>query len=186
LFTIPALAGSGLFVMKTAMMLLGGLGGDLDVDAEVDVDMNVDGDVDVSGSTLAFKLLSLQSIAGFVMGFGWGGLAGLLGLDWSFPASLMLGFAFGVGMVWLVGLVMKAVYDLQSSGNIEAEATVGLQGRVYLTVPRRGAGRGQVQVVIRDRSRIYNAVSRDDALPTGASVRVVGIHDDTTLAVTAA
>ena len=31
LFTIPAFAGSGLFVMKTALMLLGGLGGDLDV-----------------------------------------------------------------------------------------------------------------------------------------------------------
>jgi membrane protein implicated in regulation of membrane protease activity len=192
LFTIPALLGTAVFLVRLGLMAVGGFDHDVDVPHDVAVDVDVHGDVDLghdveSGdSTEAFKLLSIQSIAAFLMGFGWGGVGGLLGFDWSFPMSLLLGVGFGLVLVWLMGLLMKAMYDLQSSGTVRIEDAVGAEGQVYANIPAGGEGRGQVRVVIDDRARIYNAVSEGDAVKSGARVRVVRVNEDRTLTVTTA
>jgi membrane protein implicated in regulation of membrane protease activity len=162
-----------------------------DVDIAHDVAVDMQGDVDLghdveSGdSTEAFKLLSIQSVAAFLMGFGWGGVGGLIGFEWSFPMSLLLGVGFGLVLVWLLGILMKAMYDLQSSGNVRLDDAVGIEGQVYANVPAGGEGRGQVRVVMGDRARIYNAVSDGGAIKTGSRIRVVRVNEDRTLTVTA-
>jgi hypothetical protein len=186
LFTIPALLGSVVFLIKLGLMALGGLGADLDLDADADVDIDLGDDVDAGDSTAAFNLLSIQAIAAFLMGFGWGGLGGLFGFDWALPASLLLGAGCGAGMVWMLGLLLKAMYDLETSGNIDIRDAVGRGATVYANVPARGAGRGQVQVVIDDRARIYNAVTDGDTLATGTRVQVSDVNPDHTLTVCAA
>lgn len=188
-FTIPALLGTGVFLVRLGLMAIGGVadgvdGVDLDVDLDVDADVDLGVDVEAGDSTHAFELLSVQSIAAFLMGFGWGGVGGLLGFDWSFPMSLLLGAGFGAGMVWLLGLLMKAMYDLQSSGNVRIQDTVGSEGTVYANVPAKGAGRGQVRVVVNEQARIYNAVSDGDAIVTSSNVRIVRANEDHTLTVT--
>ena len=182
-FTIPALLGTFVFVLKLGLMTLAGFGGDFDTDVDADVDVNLG--EDAGDSTDAFTLLSLQSIAAFLMGFGWGGLAGHLGLDWSLPMSLLLGAGFGALLVWLLGLLMKAVYDLQSSGHVRVEDAVGSEGVVYANVPAKGVGRGQVRVVVNERARIYNAISDGEPIATSATIRVVQVNDDRSLTVTA-
>ena len=149
-----------------------------------DVDLGTD--VDSGDSTHAFTLLSVQSVGAFLMGFGWGGLGGLLGFEWAMPMSLLLGIGFGAGMVWLLGLLMKAMYDLSSSGTVHIQDAVGAQGTVYANVPAQGDGRGQVRVIINERARIYNAVSDGEAILTNSSVRVVRVNEDHTLTVTTA
>ena len=186
LFTIPALAGTGVFLLRLALMALGGLGGDVEAGADVDVDSDFDlgADADGSDSTDAFRLLSIQSIAAVLMGFGGGGEGGFIGFDWSFGKSLLLGAAFGAALVWLLGLLMKAMYDLQTSGNVRIQDAVGVEGAVYTNVPEKGSGRGQVRVVIDGRDRIYNAISDRQAIPTSSRVRVVRVNQDHTLTVT--
>ncbi|MHC5016068.1 MAG: hypothetical protein ACYTGM_16430 [Planctomycetota bacterium] len=175
LFTVPALLGTAVFLIRLGLMTIVGLDHDVDVPHDVDIphDVAVDmqGDVDLghdveSGdSTEAFKLLSI--------------------FEWSFPMSLLLGVGFGLVLVWLLGILMKAMYDLQSSGNVRVEDAVGAEGQVYANVPASAGGRGQVRVVISDRARIYNAVSDGDAIKTGSRVRVVRVNEDRTLTVTA-
>jgi hypothetical protein len=184
LFSVPALVGTLAFVVKIGLMTLGGIGADVDLDVDADVDVDLGADVEAGDSTEAFKLLSLQSIAAFLMGFGWGGLAGLFGLEWSLPASLGLGIGFGLVLMWLLGLMLKGMYDLQSSGNIDADDTVGLEATVYANVPASGAGRGQVRVIVKERARIYTAVSVGPEIKTSSRVRVTRVHDDNTLVVT--
>lgn len=194
LFTIPALLGTMVFLIRMGLMAIGGIGegvdgaGDMDVAVDFDVDADVDLGADVEGgdSTHAFTLLSVQSVGAFLMGFGWGGLGGLLGFEWALPMSLLLGIGFGAGMVWLLTLLMKAMYDLSSSGNVHIQDTVGVQGVVYANVPAQGDGRGQVRVVVNERARIYNAVSDGEAILTNSSVRIVRVNDDHTLTVTSA
>ncbi|MHC4102831.1 MAG: hypothetical protein ACYSW1_18345 [Planctomycetota bacterium] len=80
LFTVPALLGTAVFLIRLGLMTIVGLDHDVDVPHDVDIphDVAVDmqGDVDLghdveSGdSTEAFKLLSIQSVAAFLMGFG--------------------------------------------------------------------------------------------------------------------
>jgi hypothetical protein len=165
-------------------MSVGGHGG-IDVDHGGDVgDVNVA--ADAHDSTHSFSLLSIQSIAALLMGFGWGGLAAHYALDWPLGYSVLAGAAVGAFMVWLLGVIMKGMYDLQISGNITLSDTVGRQGVVYVSVPQRGAGAGQIRLVVNQRSRIFNAVSESDGIPTNTAVRVVRANDDNTVTVTPA
>jgi membrane protein implicated in regulation of membrane protease activity len=188
LFTIPALLGTLVFLLRLGLMAIGGVDHDVDVPTDIDVDVSGDvdlgDDVEAGDSTEAFKLLSIQSIAAFLMGFGWGGIGAIYGFDWPIPVALIVGAAFGLALVWLLGLLMKAMYDLQSSGNVRMADAVGAEGQVYANIPAGDGGRGQVRVVIDDRARIYNAVSSGDAIKTGARVRVVRVNQDRTLTVT--
>ncbi len=186
-FSIPAVLGTTVFLIRLGLMSIGGLADGVDgVDVDIDVDADVDlgADVDAGDSTHSFELLSVQSVAAFLMGFGWGGVGGLIGFDWSFPMSMLTGAAFGAGMVWLLGILMKAMYDLSSSGNVNIQDAVGTEGTVYTNVPAKGDGRGQVRVVVNTRARFYNAVSDGDAIVTNSSVRIVRVNDDHTLTVT--
>ena len=174
-FTVPAIFGTFVFIVRLVLMLAGAHG---DVG---DVHGDVGGHHGDSGE--AFQLLSVQSIAAFLMGFGWGGLGGLRGAGWDWTTSLFIGLAAGIGMVWLLALLLKAVHDLQSSGNISIDDAVGAEGDVYVKVPGRGGGAGQVRVVVNDRQRIYNAVTEGESIPSNARIRVVAVNDNRTLTV---
>ena len=195
-FTAPAIIGSLFFLLRLTLMLVGGHLGDADAHADVDVHADV-GDVggghagdaidqaDHPDSGDAFKLLSVQAIAAFLMGFGWGGLGAYRGTDWGWPVAVIVAIVCGVGMVWILSLLLKAVYDLQSSGNISINSAVGHDGSVYVTVPASGKGRGRVRVVIGNRQRVYNAITEGEELTRNSQVRVVRVNEDNTLTVAA-
>ena len=184
-FSVPAVAGTIFFVIRLIMMFAGlGGHGDLDVD-HGGLDAGADASADPHHSTELFKILSIQSIAAFMMGFGWGGVGGLKGAGWEFGTSLLSAVAGGVAMVWLLTWLLKLVHDLQSSGTVSIQSAMGAEGDVYVTVPQRGQGVGQVRVIVSDRQRIYNAVSETNPLPTNTRVRVTRINEDNTLTVAA-
>ena len=175
-FGVPAALGTVFFVLRMTLMLLGGDFGHHDVDAGA-------GDAHHGDPGEAFKLLSIQSIAAFLMGFGWGGLGALHGTEWGWSASALFALGCGIGMMWLLAMLLRGMVGLQSSGNVRVEDTVGAEADVYVTVPAKGAGRGQVRVVVRDRQRTYNAVSEGEALQSNSRVRVTRANSDNTLTV---
>src|SRR5690606_22138568 len=119
-FTIPAFVGSAFFLLRMLLMLVGGVM-DVDLDGDGDVDLT-DVDVEHGDSTEAFKSLSVQSMLAFAMGFGWAGLGALKGSGVeSIALVLLIAAAGGVAMVWLLTLLLKAMADLQSSGNISIQ-----------------------------------------------------------------
>ncbi len=183
LFSLPALAGSFVFLIKIGLMAIVGVDGDADVGVAVDGDVDVNLGDDAHDSSHAFSLLSVQSIAAILMGFGWGGLTARFALDWTLPLSVLSGLAVAALMVWLLGLMMKGMYDLQSSGNIRLDDTVGLHGTVYASVPAAGKGRGKLRLVVNQRSRIFDAISEGGALATNAKVKVVRANGDNTVTV---
>lgn len=181
-FSVPAIAGTVFFTLRLILSFTGI--GDLDGH---DADMT---GIDAAGgdahhSSELFKFLSIQSIAAFLMGFGWGGLGALRGAGWDFGLSLLSAVAGGVIMVWLLTWLLKLVADLQSSGTVSIQSAIDATGEVYVTVPPRGKGTGQVRVVLSDRQRTYNAVAEnEDSLPTNTRVRVTSVNEDNTLTVT--
>ncbi len=180
-FTVPALIGTLFFVVRLGLMLVGG--GDWDVDADVDGD--IDGDFDDSDH--AFKVLSIQSITAFMMGFGWGGLGGFKGAGWSIPNAVAFGVVAGAGMVWILAKLMEGLYRLQASGNVPIEATLDLEGSVYIAIPPRAGGKGKVRLIVGNRERFYQAVTDDpDALESRERIRVISVNDDNSLTVTRA
>lgn len=177
-FSVPALIGTLIFLLRIALMLVGG-------DADTDLDFG-DADVGDGDSSGAFEILSVQSIAAFAMGFGWGGLASLKGTGFGWPMSVLIGCAIGVGMVWLLAILLKGIHDLQSSGNISIDSTMGLEGEAYTNIPARGEGRGRVKLVVHDRQRMFGAVSDGDALPSRTRVVVTRVNSDNTITVSRA
>jgi membrane protein implicated in regulation of membrane protease activity len=174
-FSVVAIVGTLFFALRLVLLVTAGHGAH-----DLALDM---GDAHHGDPGEAFKALSIQSIAAFAMGFGWGGLGALKGAGWDSSVSLLIAAACGVAMVWILALLLKGIHDLQSSGNIAASDAIGLEGDVYVTVPARGEGRGQVRIVINNRQRIYDAESSDASVATAARVRVVGVNQDQTLTV---
>lgn len=177
-FGVPALFGTAIFLLRLILMLAGGHhGGDFhDVHA-------ADPHADHSDSTGAFKAISFQTIMAFLMGFGWAGLAARHAMHLSFPSATLVALVGGVAMAWLLALILKGMSDLQASGNIALDATLGKEGEVYVSLPRHGEGQGQVKMVVADRLRIFNAISDSDPVPSQSRVRVVRVNPDNTLTV---
>lgn len=168
-FGVPALVGTAFFSLRMLMMLVGGDadGGDIEV-----ADADADGD-----SSETFKVLSIQSIASFLMGFGWGGLGALRGAGWPPLLSMAFGVIAGLGMVWLLARLLRFVYGLQSSGTLPLFHALESEGTVYATVPAAENGAGEVRLVIGDRERYYRATTDGLELTRGTPIRVVAVNE---------
>jgi len=182
-FAIPAVIGTVFFAFRLVLMVIGG---DAGMAGHFDAGAGHAGDLHHGDPADAFKLLSIQSIAAFFMGFGWGGLGAYRGADWPLTGSIVFAFGTGIGMMWLLALLFRAMLAMQSSGNVSIDDTVGIEGAVYATVPAQGQGRGQVKLVVGGRQRIFDAVSDGESLPFNARVRVVSASENNTVTVTAA
>lgn len=161
-FSVPALFGTGLFVLQ---LLLGEFGGDLDLD--IDVDTAGVGDL---------RALSLQTIAAFCLGSGWMGLAAFRLLDLGMVGSVAIAVVSGVGVAWLMAWLTRQVFKIQRSGNISIEKAIGLGGVVEVAVPPANAGRGAVSVVIDGSRREYDAVQAgEEPIASRTRVRIVSV-----------
>ena len=165
-FSVPAVAGTMYIVIQ---MLMGQLGGDLDMD--------IDGpaaDVDAGDAGGEFKVLSLQTLSAFAMGSGWMGLATLNLTEVGLTGAAVVAVLSGVAVAWFLLFLLKALFKLQSSGNIELASAVGETGRVHIEVPAVGKGRGRVTVVVQGRQAELSAVQKGDTpIASRTPVRVV-------------
>lgn len=198
-FTACGLLGTGMFLIRLTMAALGGHAGHVGDAVAGGHDLSfghaglgghaghgngTDSHADAkSQSTQTFSLISLQSIVGFLMGFGWGGIAAFRGFNWTWWQAVIAGVLCGAFMVYLLAMTFRTMYALASSGNIELWTTVGSEGEVYSNVPGVGQGMGKVKLVISSRQRMFNAVAAEEALDTRTRVKVVRVNPDNTVTV---
>ncbi|MBQ7667644.1 MAG: NfeD family protein [Kiritimatiellae bacterium] len=179
LFLGFATVGGVLFVLRTAMLFLGWGGGD-----PADLGEVPDGGaVDVSDPDAAhssggdFRLFSLHGMTSFAFLFGLTGwLAmrdGSLGPGLSTLAALAVGFAAMFATAWIFRMTSR----LQSDGTVSMADAVGASGVIYLGI--RPGATGQVSVVARGQSKIFDARAKDpsEELPTGTPVTVVAAEE---------
>jgi hypothetical protein len=186
-YLVLALLGTTLFVAKFVLLLLGAGGHDSGMDA-----MHAGGDVTIhvgdSGmghadvhsdqhgdSTASFQLLSIQSVLGFLMGLGWMGLAMIE--QWHQPRwiALVAAFGFGFAMMLLSAILTFYMRRLDKDPHYDVRSCVGGMGRVYLTIPEKGKGMGQVEVNCSGRRMIIQATSAGPVLAAFTPVKVVAV-----------
>ena len=138
IFSVPALLGTGIFLIKLVMMLIGGsddldLGGDASsADAGHVHDVGMDGSHGDAHHGHAHNALmavaSVQGVSAFAMGFGWAGLGALNGMKWGMAASMGVGVLGGVGMaalfVLLLALIQFYRYNTRLAAHYDARADV--------------------------------------------------------------
>ncbi len=176
IFALIALPSTLLIVIQTVLMLIG-IGGDSGADADVDID---DG-IEVPDDGLA--IFSVRGVTSMLCITGWVAVALL---ETSLPQGVSIAIAIACGVATLIGMayLMRAVYRLQSSGNIDVENCVGKIGEVYIPIPSTGNGSGKVSLTVQEKFSEFTAITTSaEQLKTGAFVRVVAVSPSGVLVV---
>ena len=162
-YGICALVGGCLFLIIMALMFIG---------IEFDLDALTDG----SGH------VSLHGISGFFTLFGLVGLY-LDSQGFGVLVSSMGGIGAGGVMFLAVSRIIMAMRNLESSGNITVDQTVGAKGSVYAEILPGESG--AVTIFIDERERRYDAVTDEPAgLKTGDLIEVKEVISGSLLKVT--
>ncbi len=188
IFALIAIPSTLILILQTILTLVGmGGSGDGDVDASAPGDMDVDTDTDLGTDAAddleapvaddGLALFSLRGILSMLCIAGWVGVALL---ETSLPAWVSILIAAACGFATLVGMafLMRAVYRLQSSGNIDVGNCIGKVAEVYLTIPAQGSGSGKVNVTVQEKYCEFTAITTSsEPLKTGSYVRVVAVNE---------
>lgn len=151
---------------------------------ETDADFDMGGG---AGDTMDFggvlSLFSVRNVVNFFMGFGWGGVcAG----NYTDNKLILYACAIAVGVIFVAifFLLVKQVYKLESSGNIDMNDCVGKVCNVYLRIPAAKEGKGKVQMSINGTVIEFDAMTEDsEIIKTGTQVKVVALISNNTLLV---
>lgn len=129
-FWFCALVGSGMFFIQFALNFFGG-------DSHHHAD---DGGSETDSGN--FKWLSKQAIIGFVMMFGWTGLACIKEFELSRSLSITISLSAGIITTFITGALFSGAKKLGSSGNVfKIEDVIGKEATVYQRIPKNGIGK---------------------------------------------
>ena len=165
---IGAVSSLVLFI-QMIVILIGG--SDLDFDL---------GEVGEGGATGIF---SIRSIGSFFTGFGW---TGAMFLQNGHSVGVATLAATLVGSLILAGFLglMRWLHSFKSDGTVNYKNAVGNVGSVYIPIPAKRKGMGQIQVEVQGRLSVVNAVSdSEEKIENRTAVRVDSLVDSRTLLV---
>jgi len=128
------------------------------------------------------SIVSLKTVSGMCLGFGFGGA--VLEQSGFTPGIAALG---GTGIGAIIGAIyfwmMHSLYKLKSDGTAVLTDAVNRSGTVYMRIPGNAAGAGEIQIAFGGRMQNVAAFTRGMGLATGTAVKVIGLHGDQALLV---
>ncbi len=181
---VLAVSASAVMLIFILLMVIGFDNSDFDgVDGIDGVDMNIDSINDEPLSSIGgLRILSVRGVLAFISIGGWAAFifADLVPI-W---AASLIAIGFGFIAAYLVALAFKAIFKLESSGNLDYANSIGKTGTVYMRVPKSKSGKGKVTMIIQERLVEADAVTNEDhdLLPR-TEVEVIEVIDTTILVV---
>ena len=170
LFIMCAFLGTAFFLILMALMMVGDIMGGV-FDSVFDTDMSMDTDI-------AFELFSIQALAAATMMFGYVGMFTLSATDTEVFAVIAGGMA-GAASMYVVGMMLKGIHNLQADGTMKYEDAIGERGQVYSRI--RPNESGEIQVAVDGTLRTLTARAKDKSLfiGTGEFIRVLDVIGST-------
>lgn len=169
--------GLGIIILQTLFGMVMGHHGDIG---------GSDGDsgaVDMQGGHGGgTDLVSIRSIATMLFGFGFGG-AIFYKNDFSLGFSACGGIVIGLALAALYIALMNSLYRLRSDGTAVLSEAIDRSGTVYMRIPGKMSGSGEIQVSFGGRMQNIKAYTQGFEISTGATVRVIALHGDQALIV---
>jgi hypothetical protein len=169
-----AIVASAVMMLQTVLMLLGG-------HHEL-----APGDSDggpAGGHLSGLHVFSVRAVTAFATGFGWGGVCSLdagLPLGAAVPIALLAAALLVALFLW----IMRSLTGLGESGSLDYRNAIGVVGTVYLPIPARQGGTGQIEVMVQGRLAVVHAcTTAAETILSRTRVKVVGLQDPTTLLV---
>lgn len=163
-----ALSGTGLMIIQFLIVLFG-------ADSDHDIDH---GEID----TVKVKWLSKQALTGFLMLFGWAGLACLKEFHLPMPVSLAGAFLAGSLDVVVTALIFRFAKKLHSPGTLfNLDDAIGKEATVYTQIPKGGIG--TISISLHDLTHEINAMTEGEEIASFETVCVVKKADEKTVIV---
>lgn len=171
IFTFSAYAGSGILIIQFILNLF----------AWADTaDLN---EGDGVGDEKKFKYLSLQTIGGFLMMFGWTGITCQKEFNLSIPSSIFSSLLIGLCSVFIINLIFRIAKKFHSPGNTcRLDDVIGKEAFVYQRIPKNGVGK--ISISFQHLTCEIDAVSHmQEELPSFTRVQILKKKDDVTVVV---
>ena len=197
-FAVVAIPATVMLFLQTIMLLFG-IGGSHDSDANTDVaesgdfsdDFDIADDMDVDSGDHSYSEnhdagLRLFTVRGIVAFFSVGGWLGVVLGETSLHFSLVLLISVLGGLISLftIALILKWSLKLQDEGNIDIKNALGKTAQVYVPIPAGGKSFGKVTLVLQDRYVEYSAITKhNETLKTNSLVKITGVINQSTLVV---
>lgn len=170
IYSALAILGTLLFVLRLGFAFFGGVDSDFDMDAD-------------AGTDATFGFFSALSILAFFMGAGWMGLTCRINWEVGHVGAGLAATGFGTTMMLLASGLMYGVKKLGHEVHYDVSTAIGHTAQVYLTIPAKGKGRGQVRVTVSGRQMVLSASSTEKEIKAFTAVKVVAVEDDDSLIV---
>ena len=136
-----------------------------------------------TGEGGASGIFSIRTIGAFFAGFGWAGAA-MLQAGYSTGAATFVATITGSVFLGIVIYLMSYLHSLRQEGTLNYKNAIGNVGNVYLPIPPKRKGMGQVEVMVQGRLRIVQALSDSDKkIGNRVAVRVTETIDEQTILV---
>ena len=134
-----------------------------------------------TGSGGGAGMFSVRGIGAFFTGFGWTG-ATALDLGYNLPIALLSATVVGAVTLTLFVLLMRWLHSLRSDGTMDYSNALNQIGSVYVPIPPRREGLGQIEVLVQDRMTTVRALTDNDTrIGNRTAVKVVELVDERTL-----
>ncbi|MCX5922203.1 MAG: hypothetical protein NTX86_02655 [Candidatus Dependentiae bacterium] len=173
MFWVSGILGTTLFALRMITVFFSGA---MEID-DADIHSYEGGDDFHYHTVPSLKLFTLHSMSGFFMMFGWVGLACTHQFDLSYLPAIVIAFAAGVAVMFLVALIFRGALFFEGSGDVfMVHKTVGLVGTVYQRIP--ATGQGKIQLMVNGVTRELLAQSHtQEIIESFALVKVVKVID---------
>ena len=154
------------FCIQTAMLFIG-----FDTDTDFS---GGDADFDADG----LHLISVKTIACFLLGFGWTGALLYPNLE-SKSVVALIALAVGVCFMMLIAFLLKQVLKLSKDNTFSTQQIVGVTAEVYLRIP---GGKECGKITVSHEGSTHELLALADApIATGEKVRVERAIDESTV-----
>ncbi len=178
LFWFCALAGSGMFFIQFVINILGV--GDHD---SLDAGEAFTDDGHSHTDARRFKWLSMQTLTGFLMMFGWTAITCQYEFDLQNSTTIGISLAAGIFAALIIRSIFKLAKRLMSQGSIfRIEDAIGKEAYVYHRIPKDGVGK--ISMTLQHFTHEIDAITdHPEDLPSFMRVKIVQINDDNTVVV---
>lgn len=160
-----------IFLIQTVMTFMG-------ADTPDGFDSDFDGDL--HNIDTPFELFSLRNLINFLLGFSWTGISFFNVI----PNEILLitvSIAVGCLFVYLFFLISNQVQRLEEDNSFKIENTLNKTAEVYLTIPANKTGKGKIMISINGAFHELEAMTEAEVIPTGSTVKIVKIENNTLL-----
>ena len=183
IFWFCALSGSGMFLIQFIINIFGISDHDSFDTSDVASD-NIDDAGRDSADAKKFKWLSMQTITGFLMMFGWTAITCQSEFGLQNTTTIIISLAAGVFAAIIIRSIFNLAKRLRSSGSIyRIEDAIGKEAYVYQRIPKGGVGK--VSMTLQHFTHEIDAISHHtEELPSFMRVKIIEKSDDNTVVVT--